>query len=249
MSNTAKVIKSAGRALNVLALFERKRCPLLAREIAETLDMPRSSANVLLTSLVNLGYLKFDSSEQSYFPTQNVRGLGAWLDEASPEDQRIANMLDELSVQTGETVALGVQDRFDVKFARVLRSRFPIALQLAEGDRIPLFGSASGGALLSARSDEVIRSTISAFNQTQEDESDRIEPETLLAEVREVRRSGISIAYGAYSNESGGIAIPLSATQDGNPLAVGLGGPRDRMKRSQSQFKKLLRDLRAKYDL
>jgi len=250
MNNGAvKVVKSAGRALKILEVFAGNRRSMLAKDIAAAMDMPRSSANVLLTSLVNLGYLRFDSSNQTYFPTQNVRTLGSWLHDASRENQRIDEMLEDLNTRTGETVALAVQDQFEVRFVRVLASRHRIALQINEGDRIPLFRSASGRALLSLRPDGVIESIIAAYNETQLIDADRIDEETALAQIREIRRTGLSIAFGAFRDQSGSIAIPLSATRDRSPTTIGIGGPADRIKRSLKDYKKLLRELREKHDL
>lgn len=236
--------------LYVLELFERRRRPLPARDVATALDMPRSSTNGLLTSLVNLGYLRFEPEEQTYFPTMGVHRLGAWLVDSVEEDRRIEAFMHDLSLTTGETIALTVQERFDVRFVRVLRSRFPIALQLAENDRISVFDSASGGALLSLADDDEVRALVDAFNQEQANDSEAlIDEATLLTRVRKIRRTGISTAYAAYLPETGGIAIALKARVDGLAASVGIGGPAARIRSSEKPLTQALATLRAKHDV
>lgn len=61
-------VKSAGRVLEVLELLGNVRKPLSASEIGRLLDYPKSSTNVLLKYLTNLGYLSFDPDTMHYFP-------------------------------------------------------------------------------------------------------------------------------------------------------------------------------------
>ena len=72
-------VKSAGRVLEVLELLGNVRKPLSASEIGRLLEYPKSSTNVLLKYLTNLGYLPFDPDTMHYLPSLRVTSLGAWI--------------------------------------------------------------------------------------------------------------------------------------------------------------------------
>ena len=61
--------KSAIRALDVLELFCRTGHKLRAREIAQALNIGPSSADLLLKTLIDGGYLAFDPLTKYYWPS------------------------------------------------------------------------------------------------------------------------------------------------------------------------------------
>jgi DNA-binding IclR family transcriptional regulator len=76
---TPSVVKSAGRAFEVLELFRAERRELSASEIGHCLGYPKSSTNALLKSLVSLGYLVLNHQTLRYFPSFSVTRLGDWV--------------------------------------------------------------------------------------------------------------------------------------------------------------------------
>ena len=72
----SKVVKSVGRVLRVLELFEKHQTPLSATQICNSLDLPKSSANALLKSLVQLGYLSIDGPTKNYFRHSRSQSWG-----------------------------------------------------------------------------------------------------------------------------------------------------------------------------
>ena len=61
-------VKSGARVVEILELFAEERRPLSATEIGAALDYPKSSASLLLHTLVECGWLSLNSESMRYFP-------------------------------------------------------------------------------------------------------------------------------------------------------------------------------------
>jgi len=245
-SSQPDVVKSAGRALAILEYFAEIRRPAAAREIAAKLEIPRSSANVLIRSLVNLGYLWFDDEHWTYFPTPKVVRLGGWLHEGFHIDPRYVRALHKLNEQTGETVTLSIQNGFEVQFIRVLHCKHPIGLNLAEGQKVSLFDSAVGLAILSCIDSGEIRELAATFNARKGLEGGIINEESLLDRVRGVRRAGVSIAYDKVLPDTGALAVGIRNGVVDKPLAFGVGGPTQRIRGNQRRLIEILKETVAR---
>ena len=77
------IVKSVGRVFEVLELFDAERAALTATAIARALKYPASSTVALLKSMVRLGYLTYDPSERTYFPTLRMALISHWLEKSS----------------------------------------------------------------------------------------------------------------------------------------------------------------------
>src|SRR4051812_27531129 len=105
------LVKSAVRVLEVFELFERERRPCALNEICAALDYPQSSGTVLLKSLVSRGYLSYDRSARTYFPSLRLASLGEWVGPALfGQDGTIFEVLRDLHRATGETVSIALHN-------------------------------------------------------------------------------------------------------------------------------------------
>lgn len=236
-----RVIKSAGRTLAVLEAFQTWKRPATAREVARELDIPRSSTNALLASMVALGYLWFEAESTTYFPTLKVGLLGDWLIGSVRRDQTLSNILHEISTRTGETVSTAVRAGFDMQFITIVPSTFPVALNIAEGTVAPIFESAVGMAWMAAQTPNEIDLLLQAHNRQ------RAGAETSSAEVfkriASVGVKGAAVAYGKVLPDTGAIGLAYPKPIQGQTIVVGVGGPEDRIRRSESQIISLIQRL------
>src|SRR5439155_290487 len=89
-------VKSAGRVLQILELFDELQREARVSEIAERLGFPQSSTSMLLKSLAQLGYLDYDPGSRTFLPSPRVALLGAWLDKGPVRDGSLVRMLEHL---------------------------------------------------------------------------------------------------------------------------------------------------------
>lgn len=244
---TAAVVKSAGRVFEVLELFRRARRQLSAAEIGHVLGYPKSSTNALLKSLVALGYVVLDSRTLRYFPSLAVTQLGDWIPSVVLASGDAFEIMEEVHAATQETVTLTMQHDLSCRFLRVLPGTFPISLRMTEGFVAPLFTTAVGTAILAQRTDDQVLGLVERHNARARRRADRVDPVRMLRDVREVRRRGYAVAYDAVFPDTGAIAVPFPSDVDGFPMAIGVGGLRERMRRNESAIYRAVRTSLARH--
>ncbi|MPZ35608.1 MAG: hypothetical protein GEV13_32375 [Rhodospirillales bacterium] len=116
---------------------------------------------------------------------------------------------------------------------------YPIMLNVPPGTVRPLHRSGMGWALLSQCDDAEIRSLVDRINATGREAP--VEYKKLMAILKEVRISGYARSYGTYVTGSGIIAMNLPGTAPDRRVAIGAGGPVDRLKAREREIVRLMR--------
>ena len=240
-AETTGVIKSASRTLAVLEAFQGWKRPAGAREIARALEMPRSSTNALLASLVTLGYLWFEPKNATYFPTLKVGLLGDWLIGSIRRDRALGSILQEISTATGETVSIAMRAGFDMQFVTIFPSTFPVALNIEEGDLATLFESAVGIAWVAAQDSDEIEDLVAAHNK--QPGTKPVVLTDIKKRVGDVATKGAAVAYDKVLPDTGAIGLAYPRPVQGQTVVIGAGGPHDRIRRSEKQIIALIRRL------
>jgi DNA-binding IclR family transcriptional regulator len=234
-------VKSAGRVLEVLELLSNVRKPLSASEIGRLLNYPKSSTNVLLKYLTNLGYLSFDPNTLYYFPSLRVTSLGAWIPAALYGMGDAASLLQEVHDVTGETVTLSMRSGQAMRFIRVLPGSFFIALKMDEGTVAPLFGTSVGSAFLATRTPAEVERLAETARAAARTRVARQAIEQTLASLPQVRSSGYSVTFASLFPDTGAVSMPLPPASDGNVLVLGVGGLSERIRRNERAIVRAMR--------
>ncbi len=225
----------------VLELFRDLRRPASAREISESLAMPRSSTNVLLRSLITGGYLRYDETGLDYFPTLKVFQLGSWLIEGFFNDPRVDNAMRALGAATSETVCLWTQVGITMTVMSVVDSTQAIALAIKPGVSAPLFASAVGLALLAALQPSEVEVLYARWMRAAPDRVDAL-PD-LLKRIAAVRRQGgASIGYDYWLPDAGAAACAFRHPTLGEHAVLAVGGPIFRIRRNEAAVRAALHD-------
>ena len=234
-------VKSAGRVLEVLELLGNVRKPLSASEIGRLLDYPKSSTNVLLKYLTNLGYLSFYPDTMHYFPSLRVTSLGAWIPAALYGMGDAASMLQEVHDVTGETVTLSMRAGQAMRFIRVLPGSFFIALKMDEGTVAPLFGTSVGAAFLATRPPAEVERLAESARGMARTRVVRQAIDRTLESLSQVRSTGYSVTFASLFPDTGAISMALPPASDGNVLVLGVGGLSDRIRRNERTIARAIR--------
>ncbi len=237
-------VKSADRVIALFELFRGLRRAAGAREIADALDMPRSSTNVLLRSLIARGYLAFDPSALSYFPTLRLFQLGSWLLEGFVGDPVLDQVMEVLAETTGETVCLWAPVGLKMQVSKVHPSPQAIALSVREGDQAPICRSTVGLAWLAGLGAEAVERLVGQHNTA---DPVPLEPAAVLRELAMVRLRGVAIGYERWKPDAGAVAVRLDGA---DPLREGLvlavGGPVFRVQRGEALIEAALGEALAR---
>lgn len=226
------VIKSAGRVFDVLELFRRERRALTGAQICQYLGYPKSSANVLLKSLVRLGYVVIDPETKCYFPSLSVTQLGDWIPSNVWATADAQDVLAHVHAATGETVTLSVQNDMDCRFIQVIPGTFPISLRLTAGFVAPMFTTAVGSAIAAQLSDEDLEALVTRVNHRTGARAERVDLARVLQTSHDIRRRGYALFYDSLFPDTGAIGVPFPTAAKSIPMAIGVGGLRHRIRRT-----------------
>lgn len=237
------VVKSVGRVFEVLEAFNEVRKPMPAIEIAKRLSYPASSTSALLKSMVKLGYLSFDRRDRRYFPTIRIAIISEYLHGALFGQGNLMALMGDLHSLIGETIILGVRKDLEAQYVHIIPGIYPIMLNVPPGTVRPLHRSGMGWALLSRCEDAEIRALVDRVNAGGRETS--VDYKKLMGILKEVRTRGYARSYGTYVAGSGLIAMDLPGTSHDRRVAIGAGGPVERL---QSREREIVRLMRAAID-
>lgn len=144
------------RALDILELFVER--PLLsASEIAERLELPRTTVHELLHTLAGRGYLTAESGAPvRYRLGMRLCQLGGHVTERLDLAAEAGGAARETAAGCDETVHVAVLDGADVVYIAKQDSTHPVRMVSAVGRRLPAHCTAVGKVLLSALPPEAL---------------------------------------------------------------------------------------------
>ncbi|WP_439813615.1 IclR family transcriptional regulator [Zavarzinia sp. CC-PAN008] len=224
----SETVKSAERVLQVFEYFARVRAPASVMEIAKALGYPQSSTSMLLKSLHGNGYLDHDARARTYVPNVRLALLAGWISDATFRDETLGRKMERLRALTNETVLLALQIGVEIQYVEVLPSSREISFHLRTGTRRPITRAAVGWTLLSLRDDAEVRLMVRHCNAECEPHL-RVAEGEMVEAIAAVRAQGFAMTAGHMVPGAGVIAMALPLNTGSSPLAVGVGGPLERI--------------------
>lgn len=239
---TDRIVKSAGRVLRILELFDVLRREALVCEVSNLLDMPQSSTSVLLRSMVVMGYLYFNPETRAFSPTTRVALLGNWVNGPMVSDGPLMRLLERVNARTGQAVVLAVRNRIWSEYIHVVQANTPARLFVVKGSRRPLVRSGTGLALLADMPDSDIKRIALRTNA----EAGPAEPQTclngLIEQVSGIRQQGWACTFDTVTKGGGMIAMRLPPLENEEHLVVGIAGSTDVLRENLDSYLNSLRE-------
>jgi DNA-binding IclR family transcriptional regulator len=229
----ASVSQSVSRCIALFALFADRKSGLTGAEIAEHLDAPRSSVAALLKELSELSMISLNRRTLTYLPTLKFAQLGAWLIDPAHFPPPLAEVMEELQRESGETVTASWPIDHEMEIVRVVKSRNPISFVAEIGQRLPLWYSSVGLAYLASLSNQQIQARWEKDRRILTEVPDL---ERILHAAGLVRAGGVAVVHGGVFAEASAIARMTGHELDGRPLVVSIAGPEARIRASQQQL-------------
>jgi DNA-binding IclR family transcriptional regulator len=238
-------VKSARRVLEVLEHFAQGVPKATVMQVANALAYPQSSTSVLLASLVNLGYLRFDPADRSYAPTLRVMLLGSWLQDQLFGHGSLVAAMERLRQRTGQTVMIGLRQGIHVRFIFSLQGKDAQALRYPVGVLRPVCRSAVGKMLLSALPDAQVLRIARHANAEELDAAHRVATRALLEEIAAIRAQGWALTVDYPQPNRATLAVALPEMPGQPPMALTVGARKATMLAKQEAF---LQELQAACD-
>jgi DNA-binding IclR family transcriptional regulator len=222
-------VRSVQRALTLLGVVANGDEMPLA-ELAEAADLAPSTAHRLLTTLVDLGFLRQDSESRLYGAGHALLGL------VSAAEQRLSGLraaalphMTELAAACGETAHLHILDGPEVIFVDQVLGPRTIRMEVKVGTRMMAHVTAAGKALLAWQTDAVLGSVLAAGLQRFTPQT-LTDPDVFQRELALVRRRGWATEVEEHELGAACVAAPI-VFGAGPPLAsLSISGPTSRLR-------------------
>lgn len=238
-------MRSIRRCFTIMELFDDKRCPMSATEIARELDAPLSSIVDLLKSVSGLGYIAYDSRKRTYFTTPRLGLLGSWQNTNPINQINYEDIMNEIHAKTNETISVFLQNDIEMNCISTMAGTHAILFSLSENSKLPIFGTAVGSALLAKWEDADIEKLMQRVSRKSKSRISKNQKEKWIDAIESARSKGYAAAYDAVIPEAGAIATAVAAP--GNQWVVfSIGGLSKRIKKEESKFAKILIDASSK---
>lgn len=204
--------QSLERGLAILSSFTPERPILGIADIADELDMSRSTAHRYVVTLLALGYLEQEASRK-YRLGLRVTDLGMSALNSTGLREHAAPYLQELRQRTSYTVSLAVLDGVDVLYVDQARSfrrgRGLAGADARTGSRLPAYCTAMGKLLLANLPDAEQAALLARLKLAKHGPNTITSKRALRQELDEVRRANFAVDAEELAKDLYSIAAPV----------------------------------------
>lgn len=186
------MIKSIVKAIQILHLFSSEEPALTLSQISTRLDIPKTTAYNILSTLVSEGFIErvgrdsYALGKAIIALTQNVHVNVELRDRAAP-------LIRELADECRESVYLTVKDGDEVLYIYAVESSRRLLARSAVGDRAPLHCTAVGKSILSVLPIEEVKQIIARVGLPKFTPHTITTVEALEAELEQTRFRGYAV--------------------------------------------------------
>ena len=182
--------QSLEKGLAVLRSFGAARRTMNLVDIAHVAGISKSSAQRMIHTLEELGYVRKHAQSRRFQLTPKVMEIGfnylaadILVDVANP-------YLAELNQMTGETVNLTEPDGLSMVFVARFSATKYIPLHMPIGSRMPMYCSGGGRAYLSGLTDDEVHAAIKASEIVAHTQYTLTDPQAIFARIQNSRKQG-----------------------------------------------------------
>ena len=215
-------VQSIERAFAVLAALADG--PIGVTEVADRVELPKSTAARLLASLQREGAVEQEPGGTRYRVGSRIVTLAASVLPTRSMVVLARPELEALALAAGEAAGLAVPEGFRVHYVDQVDSANPVSVRDWTGTRVPMHAVPSGLVLLAhfppASLERFLARPMEAFTP-----ATMIDPAPLRERLREVQRDGYAWVFGEFSVGINSVAAGVS-NEDGEVVAaLHLHGP------------------------
>ena len=238
-----RVVPAVIRALDILELF-LDRPQLSAREVAERLDLPRTTVHELLVTLVARAYLiSVPGQPVQYRLGMPVFQLGAAFANRLDLVREAQGVARDVAAACDEAVHVAVLDGADVVYLVKVDSTHPVRMVSGVGLRLPAHCTAVGKVLLASLDSQSLDAVLAQDPLPGMTPASITAPDLLRAHLDEVRADGLAVDIGESDSAMRCVAAAIRDHSGATIAAMSVSAPIIRWTTpSQVTWAKLVRE-------
>ena len=207
-ASSANTSATALKALRVLEAIAASSGPISVSEVAEQVDVDKSTAYRMLVTLIDAGYVTRDEISRRYRLSYKVVSLSRNLLAENEVSRLIRQTLSQISSATKETLHFSVLDGNEAVLVQRVKGTQLVTVDFQLGDRAPLHCTSIGKVLLAFQdvrhTEEIIADGLPKLAS-----NTIIEPGVLREELQRIRSQGYAIDDREFSDNMRCIAVPV----------------------------------------
>jgi DNA-binding IclR family transcriptional regulator len=219
-------VKQAANVLELIEYFARRKRPATLAEISDDLGWPRSSTFNLVGTLADRGWLYEPRARSGYYPSPRWLTVSRAVVEAAPLPDTAHALVAAIAEETGETTAIAALAGTSAIFLDVVESRQSVRYFAQVGDRVPVYASSVGRAILAQYSPEERRAIYRKIKFEQFSDTTPMTPEIIEAEIAAAEKRGYHQSSSEFIADLAGVSLPLPIGM--RQLSIVVAGPTSR---------------------
>jgi len=241
------LVKQAANVLDLMEYFARRRRPATLAEIADDLGWPRSSTFNLVGTIAEKGWLYEPRARGGYYPTPRWLTLARAVADAEPLPEAAHALVNDIADRTGETTAIGALAGTFVVFLHVVESTQSVRYFAQVGDRVPVYASSVGRAILAQLSPEERRAIYRKIKFETFSATTPMSAEVIEEELRTAAERGYHQSSSEYIPDLAGVSLPLPLGP--RRLSIVVAGPTSRCLERRPLTAEIMKDVLEHYRL
>ncbi|WP_433367916.1 IclR family transcriptional regulator [Actinoplanes sp. CA-142083] len=221
----ARVVPAVIRALDILELF-LERPQLSARDVAERLDLPRTTVHELLVTLVARSYLiSVPGQPVQYRLGMPLFQLGAAFAGRLDLVREAQSVARDVAAACDEAVHVAVRDGADVVYLVKVDSTHPVRMVSGVGLRLPAHCTAVGKVLLASLDPESLDAILAKGALPGMTPESITDADVLRAHLDGVRAEGVAVDVGESDSAMRCVAAAIRDHSGATIAAMSVSAP------------------------
>lgn len=200
-------IKAVHKAIEIMEYLSLEQKEIGVREASHILDVPKSTMQRILNTLLADEIVDFNEKTQSYSLGNGMLRLFTPYVVKNSLISAAREFMEQLSLELGETVGLHTRVKANQMVLHQCESMHELKWSLIVGKVYPLNAGASGKTLLAYLNNEQYEKVRPHFDKVTEKTT--LAESEILDELLRIRNLGYSISRGEFSTGAMGIAVPV----------------------------------------
>jgi DNA-binding IclR family transcriptional regulator len=232
--------RAVQRILAIFESFTTEKSSLTLQEIADRIELPKSTTFRIVQSLENAGYL-VRLEDQKYCLSFRFTRLAGLVKSTLGIREIARPVILELAEATEETVSIHtVSGRNRVCIDALATSASPLRNVVQPGEQVPLLAGSASKVLMAYMPKSQLTPIVGAIaRQTKRSQAD------VLEELARIRRQGYAVSHGERLLGVSAVSAPIMDARDEVQYCLSIGGPTVRMQTNEKEIVKRARNAAA----
>lgn len=231
-SKNSDTLSSVTNALRILEHFSNNRTVIYVGELAEELELSKSTISRLVRTLEHRGFLARDTQSQGYILGSKLLTIAGIYTNTNELYREVGPVLSEIVQKTNESAQIAAIDGSEVFYVHKINGPYYSDVGTQIGQKNPIHATSSGKLLLAYADDDIIEEVMNQSHQAFTEHT-ITNPIQLKKELDKIRSQGYSFSVGELTDGNYSLAFPVRDFENKVVCALSIVGPTTRMNKEK----------------